>query len=77
MNTHFIHRPTPPGGETDGRFRELTVEIIQGHVAEVWRNGDWRRQYHNNYGVVWGTIWRIPGSDAPSAELLELAKGVG
>lgn len=55
----------------------MTVEIIQGHVAEVWRNGDWRRQYHNNYGVVWGTIWRIPGSDAPSAELLELAKGVG
>lgn len=72
--THYIHRPTPEGGETDPRFRELSLEVIKGYVTEVWRTGDWHPQYHNDYGVYLGTIWRIPGSDAPSAELLALAE---
>ena len=74
MNTHYIHRPTPPGGETDGRYRELTADFAIANGVEYWDGSGW---YRNIFRQSKAVIWRIPGSDAPSAETIELAKGVG
>ena len=79
MTTHYIHRPTPPGGETDARFREATHKLLNGSPIDTWDEAEetWCTDC-TLYGF-WlpvGTIWRIPGSDAPSAEMIELAKGV-
>lgn len=58
--------------EDDPRFRKPVLE----DGVEFWRPMGWTRVEYPNAMVdrlVPGTIWRIPGSDAPSAELLELA----
>ena len=71
--THYIHRPTPEGGETDLRFRELTDAILATSGVDVLhRLGHWGQVLFADIAI--GTIWRIPGSDAPSDQLLALAK---
>lgn len=69
---HYIHRPTPEGGETDDRFRD--VNALSFICIESWSTAmGWRRMNPHALLVRTGTIWRIPGSDAPSAETLRLA----
>ena len=72
--SHYIHRPTPPGGETDPRFRELTGDIVAKEQPKLWAKNFWWHAGNPNVVLCTGTIWRIPGSDAPSAELLKLAE---
>ena len=76
MNAHFIHRPTPEGGETDDRFRELPATAEWDYV-ELWsvESNVWYPD-HLYYSAApgYGIIWRIPDSDAPSAETLRLAR---
>lgn len=73
--THYIHRPTPEGGETDPRFREVHAPPDDGY-HQYWsvESRIWYPDYVLHLHVSTGTIWRIPGSDAPSAELLALAE---
>lgn len=74
----YIHRPTPEGGETDSRFREATEQMLEdeGTGIEFWRARGWTRiDYADDFDWIdIGTLWRIPGSDAPSAEMMALAK---
>lgn len=70
---HYIHRPTPEGGETDPRFRELTSEIFQQGIVEYHRPRGWVVLPEYDWIII-GTIWRIIGSDAPSDELRALAR---
>lgn len=76
MTAHYIHRPTPEGGETDDRFRELTREVLMTEGAEFYLGKEWVpvHVYDELRWLTLGTIWRIPGSDAPSAETLRLAR---
>ena len=74
--THYIHRPTPPGGETDSRFREATAQILEDEGIEFHRARGWTRiEEPDDFDWIdLGTIWRIAGSDAPSDETKALAK---
>ncbi len=75
MNTHYINRPTPPDGETDPRFREVTPELLEDHGIEFWRPRGWT-QIEASDELDWiglGTIWRIAGSDNPDKKTLTLA----
>lgn len=70
MTQHYIHRPTPPGGETDPRFREAPSD----RTIEYWNIMGIRWAWLGSDGILLGEIWRIPGSDAPTPELLALAE---
>lgn len=73
--THYIHRPTPEGGETDRRFLAVLAPPYGEH-NEYWGTESriWYPDYVLHLAIADGQIWRIPGSDAPSAELLALAE---
>ncbi len=73
----YIHRPAAEGGETDTRFREANLDVFESHGIEFWRPRGWTTiEQSDDIGdwVTLGTIWRIPGSDAPSGHLQALAK---
>ena len=75
MTRHYVHRPTPKGGETDARFRDLgSVED-----ADIWhRRGGWRYLRIGSATQIMPTgsavVWRMPVDDTPSAELQALAE---
>ena len=73
---HYIHRPAPPGGERDPRFREVTDEI-QAEGFDLWdeTHKRWRLGVPGLqvFGLD-GSIWRLAESDWPSDETLKLAE---
>ena len=74
--THYIHRPTPEGGETDPRFRTACAAIVDTGV-EIWNVNRRSWALHAGSDCLWlkeFDVWRIPGSDAPSKETLALAE---
>lgn len=74
--THYIHRPTPEGGETDPRFRTACAAIVDTGI-EIWNPTRRGWDLHTVSDCLWLSkfdVWRIPGSDVPSADTLALAK---